>query len=97
MDGGHCAAVAFGAGISAVLVDSALAHLAVVVRVYSSPEVALDSVAIVLPRLIDDDVQFERCAETVVLMQQSIHNYNSQIHERLLQLSINKIEKQTKF
>ena len=67
MDDCHCIAVAFSVGIDAVLVYPTLTRVAVVVCIGTGPEVPFDSIAIVPPRL-NDAIQFERCAEAIVLV-----------------------------
>ena len=65
LDDSHCITVAFLTGIDAVLINSALTRVLVVV-VGASPKIALNSVTIVPPRLLDA-TEFQRGAKTVVL------------------------------
>ena len=53
LDDGHCITVAFLIGIDAVLINAALTRVTVVVIIGTGPKIALNSVPIVPPRLLD--------------------------------------------
>ena len=66
LDKCHCVTIAFLGGIEAVLIDAALTGVLIVVGVASGPKVALNSVTVVPPRLLNA-AEFKRGAKTVVL------------------------------
>ena len=66
LDEGHCVTIAFLSGIEAVLINSALTGVLIIVGVASSPKVALKSITIIPPRLLNA-TEFKRGPKTVVL------------------------------
>ena len=66
LDECHGVTVAFLGGIEAVLIDAALTGVLIVVSVASSPEIALNSISIIPPRLLHT-AEFKWCTKTVVL------------------------------
>ena len=66
LDECHCVTIAFLSGIEAVLINSALTRVLIIVGVTSSPEIALNSIPVIPPRLLNA-TEFKRGAKTIVL------------------------------